>query len=64
MSLVELCRQQGVTVYAIETASELQSEWFQGIERVGVTAGVSTPEDVIEGVRLRLEQIANAAASG
>jgi small subunit ribosomal protein S1 len=60
-SLAELCRRQGVPVHAIETAADLRPEWFEGVERVGVTAGVSTPVEVVEGVRLRLEEIASAA---
>ena len=59
-SLVELSREQGVAVHAIETAAELHSEWFAGIERVGITSGVSTPVEVVEAVRLRLQEIANS----
>ena len=34
----------------VETAQELQPEWFQGVQTVGVTAGASTPSSIIEEV--------------
>ncbi len=35
---------------SVETASELQPEWFKGVKTVGVTAGASTPSSIIEEV--------------
>jgi len=53
--LATLCSQY-VPTYHIETAEEIDESWFNGIETVGVTAGASTPEwiinDVIEKLRL------------
>ena len=48
--LAELCRAQGATAYKIERADELQPQWFEGVETVGVTAGASTPDESIEEV--------------
>lgn len=54
--LAETCRAVGVPAYHIEQAEELLPEWFQGVRRVGVTAGTSTPDETVGEVveRLRL----------
>jgi len=56
--LAETCRKQCARVHQIETASDLKPEWFADCETVGLTAGTSTPDDVIEGVETRLHKIA------
>lgn len=43
--------------YLVDKASDVQAEWFAGRERVGVTAGASTPDYLIEGVIDRLMEI-------
>jgi 4-hydroxy-3-methylbut-2-enyl diphosphate reductase len=48
--LAELCAATGVRTYHIETAAELDDEWFRGAGSVGVTAGASTPDWVIRAV--------------
>ena len=48
--LASLCAQSGILARHIETAGELEASWLEGIETVGVTAGASTPEWIIEGV--------------
>lgn len=45
--LAEICARTGTPTYHVETAAELQAEWFTEVETVGVTAGASTPEDAI-----------------
>ena len=52
--LAELCKEQGTATYHIETPEELQSQWFTGVKRAGVTAGASTPDWLIEGVLTRM----------
>ena len=49
--LAGLCASLPVTTYHIETAAELREEWFEGIERVGITAGASTPDWIIKEVK-------------
>lgn len=56
--LAETCRKQCGRVHQVETANDLRPEWFVNCETVGVTAGTSTPDDVISGVEARLHEIA------
>jgi len=53
--LASLCAQSGVPTRHIETASELEASWLENKATVGVTAGASTPEWIIEDVIDRLE---------
>lgn len=54
--LTSLCKQY-VTTYHIETADEIDKSWFDGIEIVGVTAGASTPEWIVDDVIEKLTNI-------
>ena len=56
--LAEVARGEGVKTYHVETADEIQSEWLDGHERVGVTAGASTPDEAIDAVVARLRELA------
>ncbi len=52
--LAEVCAQVNARTYRIATADELEAAWFVGAEKVGVTAGASTPDTVIKKVIERL----------
>ncbi len=54
--LAELARELGRPAYRVARAAELRPEWFLGHETVGLTAGTSTPDDVIAEVREWLER--------
>ena len=56
--LAEICSDTGVATYHIETAEELELSWIQGKQHVGITAGASTPDDIIDKVVLKLEEAA------
>ena len=58
--LAELCRDIQPNTHHIETASEIDDTWFQGVATVGITAGASTPKWIIEEVIQRLEQANNS----
>ncbi len=58
--LAEICKFTGVKTLHIETANELDSSWFHDQSHVGITAGASTPEWVIEEVIQKLKQSHNA----
>ncbi len=48
--LRELSGRTGTPAYLIDGASDLQRSWFEGIERVGITAGASAPELLVREV--------------
>ncbi|HVI97382.1 MAG TPA: 4-hydroxy-3-methylbut-2-enyl diphosphate reductase [Anaeromyxobacter sp.] len=48
--LAELCRGIQPRTWHVETEDELRPEWFQGCRVVGLSAGASTPDWVVEGV--------------
>ena len=55
--LSEVCKELQRRTYHIETAAEIDPAWFEGVERVGVTAGASTPKWIIDEVMNRIEGI-------
>jgi len=54
--LAKICSEVGVATYHIETAGEILPSWLKGCNRVGVTAGASTPDEVITEVIRTLEK--------
>jgi 4-hydroxy-3-methylbut-2-enyl diphosphate reductase len=54
--LATLCRESGKPTYHIEVADEIRPEWLSGVNAVGVTAGASTPDWVVEAVLERLKK--------
>lgn len=59
--LADACRKRGRAVFHVQDASELNPEWFDGFETVGVTAGTSTLPETLEQVGQRLREIAESA---
>ncbi len=55
--LAETCAACGTPTYAVESADELRPEWFAGVQRVGVTAGTSTPAEAVAEVVERLQAL-------
>jgi 4-hydroxy-3-methylbut-2-enyl diphosphate reductase len=55
--LVRLCEERGLRAWHVEGPSDLEPEWFEGIEKVGLTAGTSTLEETIDAVEDALTSI-------
>lgn len=61
--LVEVCREEGVRAMHVESAAELEDDWFRDCRRVGVTAGASTPDSAVAAVVQRIRELARAKES-
>ncbi len=48
--LREVALNVGTQAYLIDDRSDIQQEWLKGVKRVGITAGASAPERLVEGV--------------
>ncbi len=59
--LVRTCERHCARVYHVQTDADVRSEWFEGARVVGLTAGTSTPDEVIDRVEARLSQIESRA---
>jgi 4-hydroxy-3-methylbut-2-enyl diphosphate reductase len=55
--LREVARKLGTASYMVDSAEELQAEWFAGSLRVGLTAGASAPEVLVKAVIDRLKAL-------
>ena len=54
--LKEIAEKQGIAAYLIDNAAEIQQDWLTGKRSVGVTAGASAPEVLVEQVVARLKE--------
>jgi 4-hydroxy-3-methylbut-2-en-1-yl diphosphate reductase len=55
--LREVAANQNVAAYMIDNASELKAEWVAGKARIGLTAGASAPEVLVQEVVVRLREL-------
>src|SRR5262245_49480264 len=60
--LVKTCGLYCRRVHHVQTHADLRTEWFLDADVVGLTAGTSTPDEVIESVEARIMQIQPAEA--
>ncbi len=54
--LRELAERMGTPGYLIDGAEDLKKEWFEGVQRIGITAGASAPEVLVRGVIQQLRE--------
>ncbi|WP_342059332.1 4-hydroxy-3-methylbut-2-enyl diphosphate reductase [Aeromonas sp. OTU364] len=55
--LRELAEKVGARAYLIDDASMIESPWLEGVERIGVTAGASAPDVLVQNVIARLREL-------
>ena len=55
--LREVAENQGIESYMIDNASFLKAEWMLGKKKIGVSAGASAPEVLVQEVIARLQQL-------
>ena len=55
--LVQTCRQHCGRVHHVQSADELKPEWFERAATVGITAGTSTPDEVIDAVENAIREL-------
>jgi 4-hydroxy-3-methylbut-2-enyl diphosphate reductase len=53
----ELAENLGVTAFMVDNAAELQSDWFIDKQHIGVTAGASAPEILVQSVINRIQEL-------
>ncbi|HQU62335.1 MAG: 4-hydroxy-3-methylbut-2-enyl diphosphate reductase [Nitrosomonas sp.] len=55
--LCEVARNANVEAYMVDNAEQLKEEWFVGKHHIGITAGASAPEILVQQVLSRIKQI-------
>jgi len=55
--LCEIGRKAGIAAHLIDDASEIDPTWLDGVARVGITAGASAPEDLVQALIERLSDM-------
>lgn len=58
--LREVAQNQGVEAYMVDNASQLQAAWLVGKKRIGISAGASAPEVLVQEVIARLKSLGDA----
>ncbi len=61
--LREVAHNIGTEAYMIDRAADLRPEWLAGKHRIGVTAGASAPEVLVNDVLARLKELGAARVS-
>ena len=61
--LRELAEKKGVPAFLIDNADEIKPEWLDNVSALGITAGASAPEVLVEGVIERCKKLTNATVS-
>lgn len=57
--LRDLGEESGVTSYLINDANDVKIEWLQNIENIGISAGASAPEVLVQGVIEKLRELSS-----
>jgi 4-hydroxy-3-methylbut-2-enyl diphosphate reductase len=55
--LREVAHKLGTASYMVDNAGEIQAQWLEGCTRVGLTAGASAPDVLVQAVIARLREL-------
>ncbi|MGH8506387.1 MAG: 4-hydroxy-3-methylbut-2-enyl diphosphate reductase [Stenotrophobium sp.] len=61
--LREIAEQRGIPAYLIDGPEDIRAEWLAGYQRIGVTAGASAPEVLVQQVVARLRELGGKTAT-
>ena len=61
MRLLEVAETTGVKARRIESAAELDPEWLEAVRNVGITAGASAPEDIVQGIVTEISKMSSSS---
>jgi 4-hydroxy-3-methylbut-2-enyl diphosphate reductase len=62
--LVNTCARYCARVHLVQTDADVRPEWFEAGNVVGLTAGTSTPDDVVDRVETRIREVDDSRSSG
>ena len=62
--LVQTCGRYCAHVYHVQTDADLRSDWFTSAEVVGITAGTSTPDAIVDRVDSRIREMVGETTPG
>lgn len=54
--LAELASRMGVKSQLLDDPLDIQTEWFKGVKTIGITAGASAPEELVQSIIARLKE--------
>ena len=57
--LTELAKQRNENSYQVVDENDIKEEWFKGVDTVGISAGASTPDNIISNVIEKINSISN-----
>ena len=57
LRLVEVAISCGTSARRIESARELNPDWLRNLSRIGITAGASAPEEIVQGIVTRIREL-------
>ena len=60
--LLEVAETTGVKARRIESAAELDPKWLEEVRNVGITAGASAPEDIVQGIVAEISKMSSSSS--
>ena len=60
--LLEVAETTGVKARRIESAAELNPEWLEDVRDIGITAGASAPEDIVQGIVAEISKMSSSSS--